>query len=87
MFESFIFTVKLSKKCINCPSALATGAREDVVGVQGIHEVVHLKSVKEISDGKYAIFYVCTDDDKDKIAKAMTALGAEEVREAEAIQL
>ena len=46
-----------------------------------------MEYVKEISDGKYAIFYVCTDDEKDKIAKAMTALGAEEVREAEAIQL
>ena len=46
-----------------------------------------MEYVKEISDGKYAIFYVCPEDKKDKIAKAMTALGAEEVRESEAIQL
>ena len=46
-----------------------------------------MEYVKEISDGKYAIFYVCPEDKKDKITKAMTALGAEEVRESEAIEL
>ncbi len=43
--------------------------------------------VPEISDGKYAIFFACAEDNKDKVTKAMTALGAEQVRVAEAIQL
>ncbi len=46
-----------------------------------------LEYVPEISDGKYAIFFACVEEDQDKLTKAMTALGAEQVRVAEAIQL
>jgi len=46
-----------------------------------------MEYVPEVSDGKYAIFFVCEEDNKDKITKAMTALGAEQVKAAEAIQL
>lgn len=43
--------------------------------------------VKEVSDGKIAIFIVCSKENKEKVTKAMNALGAEEVKVAEAIQL
>lgn len=43
--------------------------------------------VKEVSDGKIAIFFVCPKENKDKITKAMNTLGAEQVKVAEAIQL
>lgn len=46
-----------------------------------------LEYVPEISDGKYAIFFVCPAESKENITKAMTALGAEQVKVAEAIQL
>jgi hypothetical protein len=46
-----------------------------------------MEYVPEISDGKYAIFFVCPAEDEEKITKAMKALGAEQVRASEAIQL
>lgn len=46
-----------------------------------------MEYVPEVSDGKYAIFFVCEEDNKEKITKAMNALGAEQVKAAEAIQL
>jgi len=46
-----------------------------------------MEYVKEVSDGKIAVFFVCPADSKDKITKAMSALGAEQVRVAEAEQL
>jgi hypothetical protein len=42
-----------------------------------------MEYVKEVSDGKIAVFIVCSEESKDKITKAMTALGAEQVRIAE----
>jgi len=46
-----------------------------------------MEYVPEISDGKIAIFFACPDKQKDKVTKAMTALGAEKVEVAEAKQL
>jgi hypothetical protein len=46
-----------------------------------------MEYVKEVSDGKIAVFIVCSEENKDKITKAMTALGAEQVRIAEAQHL
>lgn len=46
-----------------------------------------LNYVKEISDGKIAIFFTCPKESKDKFTKTMTALGAEKVEVAEAAQL
>jgi len=46
-----------------------------------------MEYVKEVSDGKIAIFFVCPVENKDKVTKAMNALGAEQVKVAEAIQL
>lgn len=46
-----------------------------------------MEYVPEISDGKYAIFFACAEDAQEKFTKAMTALGAEKVRVAEAMQL
>ncbi|MBI5296031.1 MAG: DUF3341 domain-containing protein [Chloroflexi bacterium] len=40
--------------------------------------------VPEISDGKFAVFFSCPQEDSEKITKAMTALGAEKVEAAEA---
>ena len=46
-----------------------------------------LEYVKEVSDGKIAIFFTCPTDSRDKFTKAMTTLGAEKVEVAEAEQL
>lgn len=46
-----------------------------------------MEYVKEISDGKIAVFFTCPTESKDKFTKAMTALGAEKVEAAEAEQL
>ena len=46
-----------------------------------------MKYVPEISDGKIAILFYCTEDKQDKFTKAMTALGAEKVEVAEVQQL
>ncbi|MCE9646049.1 MAG: DUF3341 domain-containing protein [Chloroflexi bacterium] len=42
-----------------------------------------MEYVKEVSDGKIAIFFTCPKESKDKFTKAMTALGAEKVEVAE----
>lgn len=46
-----------------------------------------MEYVPEISDGKYAIFFACPAESREKITKAMTALGAEKVALSEAAQL
>lgn len=46
-----------------------------------------MEYVKEVSDGKIAVFIICPEESKDKITKAMTTLGAEQVRIAEAQHL
>ena len=46
-----------------------------------------MEYVKEVSDGKYAIFFICPAESKEKFTKAMTALGAEKVEVAEVEQL
>jgi len=46
-----------------------------------------MEYVREVSDGKIAVFFSCSQESKDKFTKAMTALGAEEVQVAEAEQL
>jgi hypothetical protein len=46
-----------------------------------------LQYVPEISDGKIAVFFTCPADSREKFTKTMTALGAEKVEVAEAIQL
>lgn len=46
-----------------------------------------LEYVKEVSDGKIAVFFTCPAESRDKFTKAMTALGAEKVEVAEATQL
>jgi hypothetical protein len=43
--------------------------------------------VPEISDGKIAILFSCSDDDQKKFVDALTKLGAESVSPAEARQL
>ncbi len=42
-----------------------------------------MEYVKEISDGKIAIFFICPEESREKFTKAMTALGAEKVEVAE----
>ena len=46
-----------------------------------------MEYVKEVSDGKIAVFFACPAADQDKFTRAMTALGAEKVEVAEAEQL
>jgi hypothetical protein len=46
-----------------------------------------LEYVKEVSDGKIAVFFMCPKDGKEKFTKAMKALGAEKVEIAEVEQL
>jgi hypothetical protein len=46
-----------------------------------------LNYVAEVSDGKIAVFFACPKEDKEKFTKAMTALGAQKVKVAEAEQL
>jgi hypothetical protein len=46
-----------------------------------------MQYVPEISDGKYAIFFNCPEDEQEKFADAMRESGAEAVREAETRQL
>jgi hypothetical protein len=46
-----------------------------------------MEYVKEVSDGKIAVFFICPEDSKEKMTKAMTALGAEKVEVAEVEQL
>lgn len=46
-----------------------------------------LEYVPEISDGKIGIFFKVAEDEKDKFMEAMSQLGAEGVRTAEARQL
>jgi hypothetical protein len=46
-----------------------------------------LQYVPEISDGKIAVFFTCPAENREKYTKTMTALGAEKVEVAEAIQL
>ena len=38
-----------------------------------------MEYVKEVSDGKIAVFFICPQESKEKFTKAMTALGAEKV--------
>lgn len=42
-----------------------------------------MEYVKEVSDGKIAVFFICPKDSRESFAKAMTALGAEKVEVAE----
>ena len=42
-----------------------------------------LEYVKEVSDGKIAIFFICPEESREKFTKAMSALGAEKVEVAE----
>lgn len=42
-----------------------------------------MEYVKEVSDGKIAVFFICPEDSKDQFTKAMSALGAEKVAVAE----
>ncbi|MDO8753920.1 MAG: DUF3341 domain-containing protein [Anaerolineales bacterium] len=42
-----------------------------------------MEYVKEVSDGKIAVFFICPEESKEKFTKAMTALGAEKVEVAE----
>ena len=46
-----------------------------------------MEYVPEISDGKFAILFLCPQDMQNQFTKAMTALGAEKVEVAEAQQL
>ncbi|MBI5351943.1 MAG: DUF3341 domain-containing protein [Chloroflexi bacterium] len=46
-----------------------------------------MEYVKEVSEGKIAVFFKCSPESKEKITKAMTALGAEKVEVAEVEQL
>jgi len=46
-----------------------------------------MEYVPEISDGKIAVFFKCSDDDQKKITEAMEKLGAESIKTAEAQQL
>ena len=46
-----------------------------------------MEYVKEISDGKIAVFFICPGENCDKFTKAMTALGAEKVEAAEVYHL
>jgi hypothetical protein len=42
-----------------------------------------MEYVKEISDGKIAIFFICPEESRENFTRAMTALGAEKVEVAE----
>jgi len=42
-----------------------------------------MEYVKEVSDGKIAVFFICPQESQAKFTKAMTALGAEKVEVAE----
>ena len=42
-----------------------------------------MEYVKEVSDGKIAVFFICPEESREKFTKAMTALGAEKVEVAE----
>ena len=42
-----------------------------------------MEYVKEVSDGKIAVFFICPQESKEKFTNAMTALGAEKVEVAE----
>jgi hypothetical protein len=42
-----------------------------------------MEYVKEVSDGKIAVFFICPEVNKEKFTKAMIALGAEKVEVAE----
>jgi len=46
-----------------------------------------MEYVAEVSDGKIAIFFKCSDDDQKTITDAMEKLGAESIKTAEAQQL
>jgi hypothetical protein len=46
-----------------------------------------MEYVKEVSDGKIAVFFICPGESCEKFTKAMTALGAEKVEVAEVEQL
>jgi hypothetical protein len=46
-----------------------------------------MEYVPEISDGKIAVFFKCSDDDQKKITDALEKLGAESIKTAEAQQL
>ncbi len=46
-----------------------------------------MEYVKEISDGKIAVFFICPGENCDRFTKAMTALGAEKVEAAEVYHL
>jgi len=46
-----------------------------------------MEYVKEVSDGKIAVFFICPGENCDKFTKAMTALGAEKVEAAEVFHL
>jgi hypothetical protein len=46
-----------------------------------------MEYVKEVSDGKIAVFFLCPEESREKFTKAMTALGAEKVEVAEVEQL
>jgi len=46
-----------------------------------------MEYVPEVSDGKIAVFFKCSDDDQKKITDAMEKLGAESIKTAEAQQL
>ena len=46
-----------------------------------------MEYVKEISDGKIAVFFICPGENCEKFTKAMTALGAEKVEAAEVYHL
>jgi hypothetical protein len=42
-----------------------------------------MEYVREVSDGKIAIFFICPEESREKFTKVMTALGAEKVEVAE----
>jgi len=46
-----------------------------------------MEYVKEVSEGKIAVFFKCSEESREKITNAMTALGAEKVEVAEVEQL
>ena len=46
-----------------------------------------MQYVPEISDGKFAVFFNCPENGRERFAEAMREAGAESVREAEARQL
>jgi hypothetical protein len=46
-----------------------------------------MQYIREISDGKIAVFFSCPKESREKFSRAMTALGAEKVKIAEAEQL